>query len=100
MSGELQNWLSNMESWSTIIRNFGLVIAAVIALWFAKQRKHRQFANLMQLKFMEGTGDLGTASGSTGPRNATTPWPSYSAATQPQCGSWPSIGLTCGLGRT
>ena len=38
MSGELQDWLSNLESWSTIIRNFGLVIAAVIALWFAKKR--------------------------------------------------------------
>ena len=25
MSGELQDWLSNLESWSTIIRNFGLV---------------------------------------------------------------------------
>ena len=31
-------WLSNLESWSTIIRNFGLVIAAGIALWFAKKR--------------------------------------------------------------
>ena len=38
MSGELQDWLSNLESWSTIIRNFGLIIAAVIALWFAKKR--------------------------------------------------------------
>ena len=32
MSGELQNWLSNLESWSTIIRNFDLVIAAVTAM--------------------------------------------------------------------
>ena len=38
MSGELQDWLSNLESWSTIIRNLALVIAAGIALWFAKQR--------------------------------------------------------------
>ena len=38
MIGEIQDWLSNLESWSTIIRNFGLVIAAGIALWFAKQR--------------------------------------------------------------
>ena len=35
---EPQDWLSNAESWSTITRNFGLVIAAVIALWFAKKR--------------------------------------------------------------
>ena len=32
MSVEPQDWLSNVESWSAIIRNFGLVIAAVIAL--------------------------------------------------------------------
>ena len=32
MSGELQDGLSNLESWSAIIRNFGLVIAAGIAL--------------------------------------------------------------------
>ena len=38
MIGEIQDWLSNAESWSTIIRNFGLVIAAAIALWFAKKR--------------------------------------------------------------
>ena len=38
MIGEIQDWLNNLESWSTIIRNFGLVIAAGIALWFAKQR--------------------------------------------------------------
>ena len=38
MSGEHQDWLSSLESWSTIIRNFGLVIAAGIVLWFAKQR--------------------------------------------------------------
>ena len=38
MSVEPQDWLSNVESWSTIIRNFGLVIAAAIALWFAKKR--------------------------------------------------------------
>ena len=35
---EPQDWLSNVESWSTIIRNFGLIIAAVIALWFARRR--------------------------------------------------------------
>ena len=29
---EPQNWLSSLESWSTIIRNFGLLIVAVIAL--------------------------------------------------------------------
>ena len=38
MSVEPQNWLSDLESWSTIIRNFGLVIAAVIALRFARKR--------------------------------------------------------------
>ena len=38
MSVEPQNWLSNLESWSTIARNLVLVIAAAIALWFAKQR--------------------------------------------------------------
>ena len=38
MSEGLLFCLSNLESWSTIIRNFGLVIAAGIALWFAKQR--------------------------------------------------------------
>ena len=38
MGTELQDWLSNVESWSTILRNFGLVIAAAIALWFAKKR--------------------------------------------------------------
>ena len=32
MNGEPQDWLSNWESWSAIIRNFGLVIAAGIAL--------------------------------------------------------------------
>ena len=32
MSVEPQDWLSNVESWSAIIRNFGLVIAAGIAL--------------------------------------------------------------------
>ena len=30
--------LNSLESWSTIIRNFALLIAAGIALWFAKQR--------------------------------------------------------------
>ena len=35
---EPQDWLSNLESGSTIIRNVGLVIAAIIALWFAKKR--------------------------------------------------------------
>ena len=38
MSGELPNLLNSLESWSTIIRNFALLIAAGIALWFAKQR--------------------------------------------------------------
>ena len=38
MSVEPQDWLSNLESGSTIIRNLGLVIAAAIALWFAKKR--------------------------------------------------------------
>ena len=38
MNGELQNWLNNLESWSTIIRNFGLLIAAGIALWVAYRR--------------------------------------------------------------
>ena len=38
MSEGLLFCLSNLESWSTIIRNFGLVIAAGIALRFAKQR--------------------------------------------------------------
>ena len=35
---EPQDWLNNLESGSTIIRNVGLVIAAVIALWFARRR--------------------------------------------------------------
>ena len=38
MNGALQDWLSSLESWSTIIRNFGLVAAAVFALWFARKR--------------------------------------------------------------
>ena len=38
MSVEPQDWLSNVESWSAIIRNFGLVAAAVFALWFARKR--------------------------------------------------------------
>ena len=38
MNGALQDCLSSLESWSTIIRNFGLVAAAVFALWFAKKR--------------------------------------------------------------
>ena len=37
MSVEPQDWLSNVESWSTIIRNVGLIIAAGIALWFARR---------------------------------------------------------------
>ena len=35
---EPQDWLNNLESGSTIIRNVGLVIAVVIALWFARRR--------------------------------------------------------------
>ena len=38
MSVEPQDWLSNLESGSTIIRNLGLVMAAAIAMWFAKKR--------------------------------------------------------------
>ena len=38
MNGALQDCLSSLESWSTIIRNFGLVAAAVFALWFARKR--------------------------------------------------------------
>ena len=38
MSVEPQDWLINLESGSTIIRNFGLVIATIIALWFARRR--------------------------------------------------------------
>ena len=68
MSGELQDWLSDLESWSTIIRNFGLVIAAVIALWFAKQRivvADRQAATaqrvLLNTRYQEGAEMLGSA---------------------------------------
>ena len=32
------DWLSSLESWSTIIRNIGLVVAAGFALWFARKR--------------------------------------------------------------
>ena len=38
MTGDFQDWLRNLESWSTIIRNVGLIIAAGIALWFARRR--------------------------------------------------------------
>ena len=45
MIGELQDWLvlfwgwlTDGESGSTTIRNLGLFIMTIIALWFAKQR--------------------------------------------------------------
>ena len=38
MNGALQDCLSSLESCSTIIRNFGLLAAAVFALWFARKR--------------------------------------------------------------
>ena len=38
MNGTFEYWPSNLESLSTIIRNFGLVLAAGIALWFAWMR--------------------------------------------------------------
>ena len=38
MSGTFEYWPSDLESLSTIIRNLGLVLAAGIALWFARKR--------------------------------------------------------------
>ena len=67
MSVEPQYWLSNLESWSTIIRNFGLVIAAAIALWFAKKRivvADRQTATaergLLNERYQKGAEMLGS----------------------------------------
>ena len=64
---EPQDWLSNLESWSTIIRNFGLVIAAVIALWFARWRivvADRQAATaqrvLLNERYQKGAEMLGS----------------------------------------
>ena len=67
MSSEPQYWLSNLESWSAIIRNFGLVIAAAIALWFAKKRivvANRQTATaergLLNERYQKGAEMLGS----------------------------------------
>ena len=67
MSVEPQDWLSNVESWSTIIRNLGLVIVAVIALWFARRRilvADRQAATtqrgLLNERYQKGAEMLGS----------------------------------------
>ena len=67
MSVEPQDWLSYLESGSTIIRNFGLVIAAAIALWFAKRRilvADRQAATaqrgLLNERYQKGAEMLGS----------------------------------------
>ena len=67
MSVEPQDWLSNVESWSAIIRNFGLVIAAVIALPLAIWRSivaSRQATTaqlgLLNERYLKGADMLGS----------------------------------------
>ena len=67
MTGDFQDWLRNLESWSTIIRNFGLVIVAVLALWFARRRivaADRQAATaqrgLLNERYQKGAEMLGS----------------------------------------
>ena len=67
MSVEPQDWLSCLESLSTIIRNFGLVIAAAFALWFARRRilvADRQAATaqrgLLNERYQQGAEMLGS----------------------------------------
>ena len=67
MNGEIQNSLSNWESWSTIVRNYGLVIAAVIALplaiwrsFVATRQAETAQRSLLNERYQKGAEMLGS----------------------------------------